>query len=338
KKTDQLITFSDAYLDQHPTANKLRVQYARFLVEQGAQEKALGHFKTVVEQQPTHADAIFAAALISIQLGRLDEAEQLLEQNLKVRPRNDQVRLYLGQVAVERKDFQKAEGWYQQVKHGDYFFEAQLLLGDVYAKQDNTEKALNHLRGLQPDSEAQHVQWILRQEQVLRENDKLTDAKLVLDDGLDQFPESTDLLYARGLIAAQLDMVDLHERDMRKLLDKDPENPHALNALGYTLADQTDRYQEAYTLIEKALALRPEDPFILDSMGWIQYRLGNHDLAIEYLQKALAKREDAEIAAHLGEVLWAVGQETRAEAVWMQALEKAPENDTLQSTIRKLKK
>ncbi len=338
KKTEELMAFSEAYLTTHPNANKLRIQYARFLVEQGAQEKALANFKTVIEQQPANSDAMFAAALISIQLDRMEEAEQLLEQNLKLRPGNDQVHLYLGQVAVEREDFEKAESWYQRIKGGDYFFEAQLLLADVYAKQNDSDKALEHLRSLQPDSEDQHVQWILRQEQVLRETKNLADAKVVLDDGLDRFPESTELLYARGLIAAQLDMVDLHERDMRKLLAKDPENPHALNALGYTLADLTDRYQEAYTLIEKALALRPEDPFILDSMGWIQYRLGNYDLAIEYLQKALSKREDAEIAAHLGEVLWAVGQQKRAEAIWEQALEKSPENETLLSTIRKLKK
>ena len=337
-QTDQLIAFSDGYLDQHPTASRLRLQYARFLVEHGAQEKALVQFKKVIEHQPTHTDAMFAAALISIQLDRLDDAEQLLEQNLDINPRNDQVRLYLGQVAAERKQFAKAETWYRQIHKGDYFFEAQLLLGDIYAKQSDTQKALAHLRELEPDNEEQHVRWILSQEQVLREGQNLADAKLILDDGLNQFPESTDLLYARGLVAAQLDMVELHEQDMRKLLDKDPDNPHALNALGYTLADQTDRYQEAYTLIEKALALRPEDPFILDSMGWIQYRLGNYDLAIDYLQKALAKREDAEIAAHLGEVLWAVGQQQRAEAVWTQALEKSPENDTLLSTIRKLKK
>lgn len=338
EKTDELIAFSDAYLTAHPASNRLRLQYARFLVEHGAQEQALTQFNKVVEQQPTHSDALFAAALLSIQLERLDDAEKLLEQNLKLNPRNDQVRLYLGQVAAERKEFAKAETWYRQIDDGDYFFEAQLLLGDVYAKQSDTDRALSHLRALQPDSEEQHVRWILTQEQVLREGKNLHDAKLILDDGLERFPDSTELLYARGLVAAQLDMVDLHEQDMRKLLAKEPDNPHALNALGYTLADLTDRYQEAYTLIEKALALRPEDPFILDSMGWVQYRLGNYDLAIEYLQKALAKREDAEIAAHLGEVLWAVGQQKRAEAVWAQALEKSPENDTLLSTIRKLKK
>jgi uncharacterized protein HemY len=122
---------------------------------------------------------------------------------------------------------------------------------------------------------------------------------------------------------------------MRKLLVKDPENAHALNALGYTLADTTDRYEEAQSLIEQALSIRPEDPFILDSMGWVQYRLGNHSDAISYLERALTKRNDAEIAAHLGEVLWVNGEEERAREVWQLGLEQSPENDVLLNTIKK---
>ena len=129
----------------------------------------------------------------------------------------------------------------------------------------------------------------------------------------------------------------LHESDLRKLISMEPDNAHAYNALGYTLADQTDRYQEALELIEKALELKPNDPFIMDSMGWVQYRLGNHQLAIDYLERAFDIREDAEIAAHLGEVLWIVGDRQRAEAVWNRALEQAPANDVLLGTIRKLK-
>ena len=152
---------------------------------------------------------------------------------------------------------------------------------------------------------------------------------------MERYPEDTDLLYARGLVAAQLNLIDIHEQDMRKLLVKDPQNAHALNALGYTLADATDRYEEAHSLIEQALSIRPEDPFILDSMGWVQYRLGNHSAAIDYLERALTKRDDAEIAAHLGEVLWVNGNQERAREVWQRALEQNPDNDVLLDTLKR---
>jgi len=159
----------------------------------------------------------------------------------------------------------------------------------------------------------------------------------VLTKGLRRFPDNHDLLYARALTAERLDKIDVHEADLRKIIKADPKNANALNALGYTLADRTTRYKEAFDLIEQALALKPDDPYIMDSMGWVHYRLGNLAEAKKYLKAALDKRNDAEISAHLGEVLWMMGDRTGAESVWKHALQDTPDNESLLGVIKKFK-
>ena len=329
--------FSEKYLKDHPDASKLRLHYARYLIDQDKREIALQNFKLLIDDQPKNADALFAAGLLSVQLDRFADAENYLQRNVDIRPDNDQARLYLGQIAAEQEQYDKAESWYRKITSEALYFDAQLLLANVIAKQKGTSDALEHLEGLHPRDTEEQVRIILSKEQILRAAKDMTRAKEILDEGLEQFPDDSDLLYARGLVAAQLELITLHEQDMRRLLEKDPKNAHALNALGYTLADQTDRYQEALDLINQALKLKPDDPFIMDSMGWVHYRLGNHQLAIEYLERALKKREDAEISAHLGEVLWMIGEKTRAEKILKRALKKAPDNDVLLTTIEKLK-
>ncbi len=329
--------FSDEFLREYPGANKIRLHYARYLIDQENREAALENFEILAERDPKSVDAVFAAGLLSVQLDRFEDAENYLKKTVELRPDNDQARLYLGQIAAERKQYDKAAKWYQEIRSENLLFDAQVSLARVISKQSGYEKGLAHLDSMHPRNDEEHVRLILSKEHVLREAKRPADAKTLLDEGLQQFPDNTDLLYARGLLAAQLDLLVLHEQDMRRLLEKEPQNAHALNALGYTLADQTERYQEALELIDQALKLKPEDPFIMDSMGWVQYRLGNHQLAIEYLERALEKREDAEIAAHLGEVLWVIGEKTRAEKVLKRALKKSPDNDVLLTTIEKLK-
>jgi len=335
KQFEQIDNFSKEFLKANPGALKLRFQYARVLVDQDKKDEAIDQFKKVVEMDANHADAAFAVGLISIQNDELEQAREYLQRSLNIRPDNDQARLYLGQLSQNLEEYDEAAKWYRQVNHTNYFFEAQVQLGSVIAKQKDVEQALSHLDHLEARNEEQKVRVFLAKEQVLREGKFLQRAKLVLDEALSQLPESSELLYARGVIASQLNMLELHEKDMRKLIAKEPENAHALNALGYTLADQTERLQEALQLLEKAIELRPNDPFVLDSMGWVQYRLGNHELAVDYLEKAISARSDAEIAAHLGEVLWVMGERRRARSIWKEAVKRTPDNDVLLETIKR---
>jgi len=336
-KNDKVRNFSEQFLRDNSAANAFRMNYARWLLDQDEVSPALVQFAEVVEREPDNADALYAAGLLSIEEEDYRAATRFLERHLEQRPQHDQTRLYLGQVASEREQYEKAESWLKKVSSDEHYFDAQVRIGGVVAASGDVDGALDHLQNISWINEEQQVRLILAREEVLREAKRLPDAKNVLDDALQQLPENTDLLYARGLVAAQLKLVDVHERDLRKLIEQDPENAHAYNALGYTLADLTDRHQEAFDLITKALELRPDDPFIMDSMGWVQYRLGNHELAIDYLERAFALREDAEIAAHLGELFWVSGERRRAETVWKKGLKSAPDNEVLLGTIRKLK-
>ncbi len=337
ERNEELEAFVRRFLRKTPDANRVRLQYARYLVDQDRAEEALKQFVRAAEAEPQNADALLAAGLLSIEVEQYRPAMDYLRRNLALRPDSDRTRLYLGQVATELGQYDGAEQWYREITQQPYVFEAQLLIGAVIAARGDVDDAVVHLTSLQAGSDEEAVAVYLAQERIFRDAKRLEDAKSVLDQGLSVVPDDPELLYARGLVAAQLNLVELHESDLRKLIAKQPDNAHAYNALGYTLADQTNRYAEALDLIEKALALKPDDPFIMDSMGWVHYRLGNHEVALDFLERALDTREDAEIAAHLGEVLWVTGDRRRAETIWKRALERSPDNEVLLGTIRKLK-
>jgi Flp pilus assembly protein TadD len=194
---------------------------------------------------------------------------------------------------------------------------------------------LEHLADVTPKSRDEQVRVYLAREQVLRDSGQPEQALKLLDAALVDLPDDPDLLYARGLVTAMLDQVVEHERDMRRLIELDPQNAHAYNALGYTLADKTERFEEALALIEKALVLLPGDPYVLDSLGWVHYRRGNLKLALEYLTLAMDQQPDAEIAAHLGEVLWHLGDKAEAILAWEDGKSNDSDNPVLIETLRK---
>ncbi|MFP5350525.1 MAG: tetratricopeptide repeat protein [Gammaproteobacteria bacterium] len=330
--------FYEDFLRKQPSATNVRLHYARFLIDQKQWEKARDEFKRVATEMPDDADAVYAVGLLALQTNRMDEAETFLKRALALRPRNDQARVYLGQVVEASKRYAEAARWYKEVEPGESYFEAQTRLAIVMARQNNIAGARAHLHAIQPENEQQRVQLLLAEEQILRDAKQYREALEVLNEGLKQLPDDKDLLYARALVAEKLDMLTLVEADLRAILKKDPKNVNALNALGYTLADRTDRYTEAQEFLTQALELKPDDPFVLDSMGWLQYRLGNNAEAIRLLKRALAIRSDAEIAAHLGEVLWVTGDRHEAESVWTRALKDTPDNEALRGVIQKFKR
>jgi Flp pilus assembly protein TadD len=174
--------------------------------------------------------------------------------------------------------------------------------------------------------------------QLLREAKDYQESYVVLARALETQPDNVDLLYDSALAAEKLDKLDVTETNLRKLIQLKPDHAQAYNALGYTLADRTDRLKEAKEYIEKALKLSPEDPFILDSMGWVQFRMGNHKDGLDYLQRAYTQRPDPEIAAHLGEVLWVKGRPADAEKVWRDSAHDHPQNELLQETMKRFLK
>jgi tetratricopeptide (TPR) repeat protein len=337
KDTPRALQFYERYLDAHPRAGVMRLGYARQLVDLKQWDKAREQFKRVVAAAPRDAEVVFTIALLALQSNELDEAEHYLKRALDLQPENDQARLYLGQVAEQRKQYAVAIQWYTRIESAELYFEAQARLGVALARQGNLDQARAHLHNLLPKTEAQKVQLALAEEQILRDAKQYPEAFDVLSRTLGELPDNADLLYARALAAEKLNRVEVAEQDLRRILKKDPKNANALNALGYTLADRTTRYAEALVLIEQALALKPDDPFILDSLGWTYYRLGNHAEAVRHLRAAFNQRADAEIAAHLGEVLWVTGDRAGAESIWKSALKQAPDSEVLLGVISKFR-
>ena len=337
KEVQKARAFYESFLSDNRGATTLRVNYARFLIDQKEWEKAYAEFKRVAADAPNDADTIYAVGLLALQNNHLDEAKNYLIQALKLRPENDQARLYLGQVAEQAKQYAEAIAWYREIEEGEYFFEAQTRLGVVIAKQGDLDGARRQLDGIDAQNDPQRVQVALAFEQILREAKLYREALEKMNVAIQHVPGDKDLLYARALLAEKLDMFDLTERDLREILKTDPKNANALNALGYTLTDRTTRFQEALDLLRQAIALKPDDAFILDSMGWLQYRLGNNVEAVKYLKRALEIRNDAEIAAHLGEVLWVMGNRQEAENIWNRALRETPDSEALNGVIKKFK-
>ncbi len=337
-KREAIKIFAKKFLSNYPDRGRFQLGFARLLVQWEDNHAALEQFRQLVELEPKNSDALLAAGLLYLQEKQYQPAAEMLRRYLELEPGADQARLYLARIAGEEQRYQAALEWLSGVYSERYYLKAQLSMSRIMADQGRLDEALTHLGEIMPRSVAEQVQIYLAEEQLLRGADRMDQALALLNAALVDLPDDPDLLYARGLVTAQLKQLAEHERDMRRLIELQPDNAHAYNALGYTLADQSIRLDEALALINKAIELQPGDPFILDSLGWVHYRLGNYGLAVSSLRKAFGLRSDPEIAAHLGEVLWAQGRFEDARDVWDLGLgrEDGPENPVLQETIRRL--
>ena len=327
-----------AFLERHPKEREVRLSYARLLVSERKYTEARVEFQTLSRDFPDNADVVFAVGVLSLQLQDYALAQANFKRLLELpyRDRNT-VRMYLGQIAEEQKNYTEALRWYDEVSSGDALLRAQLRMALVLGKQGKLDEARARLRQAEAGSVEGTVQLLLTEAQLLRDANRAREAFELIGNALKTLPDQPELLYDYAMLAEKLDRVDLLESNLRKLIRLQPEHAHAHNALGYSLADRNLRLPEAQGLIEKALQLSPEDPFIIDSMGWLMYRMGKHKQALEYLRKAYSVRPDPEIAAHLGEVLWTAGEHSEAEKIWGEASKKTPGNDALNNTIKRFR-
>jgi tetratricopeptide (TPR) repeat protein len=327
-----------AFLERYPKMKEARLTYARVLVEERKYNEARAEFQTLSKDFPDNVDVIFAVGVLSLQLQDYGPAEAHFMRLLALPYRDqDAVRMYLGQIAEEQKHYPEAMRWYEQVTGGAQYLQAQIHYALALSKQGKLEAARAHLRQIEVGSEQARVQLLLTEAQMLRDANRPLEAFDLIEGALKGAPDQPELLYDYAMLAEKLDRMDLLETNLRKLISLQPDHAHAYNALGYSLAERNLRLPEAQELIERALRLSPDDPFILDSMGWVLYRMGKSKEALEYLRKAYGARSDPEIAAHLGEVLWVAGEHREAEKIWLEAVKKTPGNDALNSTIKRFR-
>jgi tetratricopeptide (TPR) repeat protein len=335
KREQAVVSLKRAVLSK-PENKQLRLAYARLLVDLKEYETARIEFEKLHLLAPDDPDLLYTLGLLSLESQRFDSAERYLSKLLNMGKRTGEAQYYLGRINESRNELEKAIEWYESVKTGEYRFDARIRTANLVARMGNTDEAIQQLKQMAEGSQskASLVRIYLAKGEILKEADRAADAIEIYNQALQIIPRNTDLLYARGLTGEKVGNIQLLEEDMRTILETEPDNAHALNALGFTLADQTDRFQEAFVLLQKAIQIKPDDPAIIDSFGWVNYRLGYHEEAIRLLRKALSLMHDGEIAAHLGEVLWVVGQQKEALGVWKRALEKSPDDPFVIKTMK----
>lgn len=330
-----------AYLENEregELANDIAVglSYARLLTQMQQLEKARTEFERLAERAPRNAEVHYAAGVLALQLKDLDKAEARLSRVLRLGQRMLEASYYLGRVYEEKNDPEAALKHYFAVRHGEYYLGAQSRAANILAEQGKLARARELLHSLRVNNEQEQVRIYLVEGELLRKAAKYDEALSFFADKLEKMPNDTALRYARALIAEKANKLDLAEKDLRMIIEREPSNAQALNALGYTLADRTERLEEALVFIKRALEVEPSDAAIIDSMGWLQYRMGNHAKAVELLRQALSLIEDPEIAAHLGEVLWEMGNKSDALDVLESALKKHPNHKALLDAMKRL--
>ncbi len=337
RSNGESITFLEDFLKRYPKANDVRLTYARLLANEKRTADARKQFEILVEAAPKNPEIAMAVALLAMQTNDYDAAEKHFQGALAAGHKTpDAIWLFLGQINEERKNYDEALKWYAGITSGERYMSAQARYAGVLQKQGKLDEARKHLQSIKPGDDAQRIQLVQAEANMLREAQAYSDAYDLLGKSLEGAPESIDLLYDQAMIAEKLDKVDITERNLRKVIELQPEHAHAYNALGYTFADRNQRLPEARKLIEKALELSPQDGYIMDSLGWVLFRMGQMSEAVTQLRRAFDLRPEAEVGAHLGEVLWANGQRDEAQKIWSKFLKDNPLNDTLQGTLKRL--
>ena len=315
----------------------LRLGYSQLLVQNEQYEAAQAQFAALMELDPQDWETLFSMALLDMELENYERAVERFTQLARIDQRADEARYYLGYIHEQREEFDAAIAAYREVRIGTQnFLAAQQQATRLAVQSGNLESAHAHLNQLSRGQPRLEILFNTIESGVLIQNDFIPEAKGLLDTALNKYPNETDLLFARVLFYDNVGDRAGSEQDLRQIILMQPEDSRALNHLGYMLADQTDRHAEALDLIERAIAISPEDPAIIDSLGWVQYKLGRYEEALANLQRAYELFPDPEVASHVGEVMWMMGREEQAKEVWRGALENQPDSELIQEVVERL--
>jgi len=314
---------------KYPDNDKLKKLLAQVLIKAEDYEAAVDMYQAIVEANPKDGESRIALALVYLQLEKDGKAEDVFTQLLDQPEWQNQARFYLGKIEEKRENTEKALAWFDKVGDGPFVFESALSAVSLLAKDKQFDEAGSRLNSLASQFPKQKLRIILMQAGVYGQQKQYEKAFQLLSHALAEQPEQKDLLYARALMAERVNRLDVLETDLKKILVSYPDDAEALNALGYSLLAKPGRYAEAEKYLQHAIRLQPDEAVIMDSFGWLQFKLGRLEQALDYLQRAYAKQQEAEIAAHLAEVLWALGRKEEARKLFDTAIEKAPDDEYL---------
>lgn len=315
---------------------ELRFQYGRKLLDEQRYREAHDQFQIIVEQFPEDYDMLYSLALISMEINMLNEAKQYFQRLVENAQRLDDAHYYLGYINVQENNPTEAIGHFINVNSGGNFLQAQRNLAELMIRSGRYPEVKARFQNIRFRNPDYNIPLLTLEANVLLDEGLYSEASTVLNNAVGAFPNNIQLLFLRSVYAQEVNDLLLMEVDLRKIIQLNPTSPVAYNSLGYTLADRTDRFDEAYQLILRAVELAPNDPSIIDSLGWVQYRLGLYEEARENLDRAYELFPDHEVAAHLGEVLWVMGDKSAARKVWRKALESQPDSEHIRSTMERL--
>jgi tetratricopeptide (TPR) repeat protein len=338
------------YLAAPNASVDVRLGYARELVQAQRNVDASAQLRTVTREHADLAEPWLLLGSIQLQDNQLDAADSSVKKYIELaqapqrsvtpQDRNrglSQAYLTMAQVAEKRKDFKGAEAWLARIDNAEDLIAVRSRRASILAKQGQMPEARALIASVPERTEADARMKLMAEVGLLRENKQYQAAYDLLGRGIARFPEDTDLLYDQAMLAEKMDRLSEMERLLRQFIAAKPDVATGYNALGYSLADRNVRLEEAKQLIKKAVELAPGDPFIADSLGWVEFRLGNKTEALRILEAAYKQRPDPEIAAHMGEVLWSMGQRDRAMSLWKEAQLQDAENETLVETLKRLR-
>lgn len=329
------------YLEQQvkkfPKNGELRLFYVTALLDSSQIKQALPHLNILVKDKTYGGEAYLSLGEINIGENKLQQAEKNINQALTFPNSTDKAKFYLAQIAEHKKDNVQAIRWYEDIsENSEFHTQAYLRAAYLYSMAGNYDDAIDILQNASPSTFDDQKQVLLTEIDILVESKNIDKALDSTNKVLAILPDDIDFLYARSVIYGLLNKPSDAEHDLRAILSIDPDNSNALNALGFTLANQPHRINEALPLLQKAINLNPGNPAYMDSLGWLLFKLGRNQEAISMLDKAYNLSGDNEIAAHLGEVLWSSGKKDAAKAIWSKALLSSQDASTIHDTMVRL--
>ncbi len=336
-RADEAFAGLDRALQRHPENLALQVGNARLLVENNRYEAVEQALETTYQLAPERPEVVFSLGLMALESRRLGAAERYLSRLLELGEHQHEAHYYLGRIHDSRREYSRAIEQYAAVGEGGYQLDAELRRAELLALSGDLQAGRDELSGLRAryPEPTEQLRFVLAEGRMLRESGHYAEAFDVLSEGLERFEGDAELLYARALTADKLGRDERFEADLNEIIRREPDNAHALNALGYWLADRNQRLDEAAVYLDRAFELLPEDPAVIDSLGWLHYRRGDHQRALQLLRRAYGLYEDPEIAAHLGEVLWVTGEREAARELWREALQQSPDHELLRDVMQR---